>query len=44
MVSEAPSDVFPRRRFTADEVLRMVELGLLDDGPNVELLEGELVA
>jgi Uma2 family endonuclease len=32
-----------RRRFTADEVLRMVELGLLQDGPNVELLEGELV-
>lgn len=31
-----------RKRFLADEVLRMVELGLLND-ENVELLQGELV-
>ncbi len=31
------------RRFTADEVLRMVELGVLDEDEPVELLDGELV-
>lgn len=33
----------PRRRFTAQEVLRMVETGILSDDEPVELLDGELV-
>jgi Uma2 family endonuclease len=32
----------PRRRFTADEVYRMVEVGILDEDERVELLDGEL--
>ena len=34
---------FPRRRFTVDEVNRMVEDGILDEDEPVELLDGELV-
>lgn len=33
----------PRRKFTADEVERMVEAGILAGDERVELLEGELV-
>lgn len=33
----------PRRRFTVQEVLRMVETGILSDDEPVELLDGELV-
>src|SRR6266545_6472926 len=32
-----------RRRFTAEEVLHMVEAGILDPDERIELLEGELV-
>lgn len=32
-----------RRRFTVDEVLRMVELGVLGEDEPIELLDGELV-
>ncbi|MFO0681171.1 MAG: Uma2 family endonuclease [Sandaracinus sp.] len=32
-----------RRLFTVDEVLRMVDAGVLDEDEHVELLEGELV-
>ena len=31
------------KRSTADEVLRMADLGMLDEGEPVELLEGDLV-
>ena len=31
------------RRFTADEAMRMVELGILGDDEHVELLDGVLV-
>ncbi len=34
---------FPRRAFTADEVLRMQEIGLLDEDERFELIEGEIV-
>ncbi|MCA9488811.1 MAG: Uma2 family endonuclease [Myxococcales bacterium] len=34
----------PRRRFTADEVLRMVDAGILDEHEPVELIDGELIA
>jgi Uma2 family endonuclease len=33
----------PRRRFTVDEVLRMLQDGILHDDEPVELLDGELV-
>jgi Uma2 family endonuclease len=33
----------PRRKFTADEVYRMLEAGILEEGPGLELLEGDLV-
>lgn len=36
-------DTPPRRRFTVDEVLRMVEVGILQEDEPLELLEGELV-
>ncbi|MCB9744147.1 MAG: Uma2 family endonuclease [Alphaproteobacteria bacterium] len=32
-----------RRRFTADEVLRMVEVGIIEEDEPIELLDGELV-
>ncbi len=34
----------PRRRFTADEVARMVEAGILAEDEHLELLDGELFA
>lgn len=39
----ATSDRPATRRFTADEVWRMVEIGLLDEDEPYELLDGELV-
>lgn len=33
----------PRRKFTADEVHRMLDAGVLEEGPGLELLEGDLV-
>ena len=41
-VEALPPDL-PRRLFTVDEVMQMVEQGILDEGEHVELLEGELV-
>ncbi|MCB9881907.1 MAG: Uma2 family endonuclease [Planctomycetes bacterium] len=35
--------IFPIRRFTVDEVMRMVDAGLLDDGERLELIDGALV-
>ena len=32
-----------KRAFTADDVRRMVEAGILDEGEHVELVEGELI-
>jgi len=43
MVAEATATDFPRRRFTADEVMRMAEQGILGEDERVELLDGELV-
>jgi Uma2 family endonuclease len=37
------SPAFPRRRFTGDEVTRMVEVGILSKNDKVELIEGELI-
>jgi Uma2 family endonuclease len=37
------ADILERRRFTATEVSRMVEDGILDEDEPVELVEGELV-
>jgi len=34
---------FPRRAFTVDEVLRMQEIGILDEDERFELIEGEIV-
>lgn len=39
----ALAEQLPRRRFTADEVLRMVETGVLSEDEPLELLDGELV-
>lgn len=38
----APLDI-PRHRFTADEVLRMVDVGILTKDDRLELLDGELI-
>jgi Uma2 family endonuclease len=43
MTSEASAMDFPRRRFTVDEVSRMVDQGILGEDERVELLEGELL-
>lgn len=37
------AEPLPTRRFTVEEVLRMVELGILDEDEPIELLDGELV-
>lgn len=39
----AQETAWPRHAFTVDEVLRMVESGILDEDAHVELLEGDLV-
>ena len=36
-------DGVAKRAFTADDVRRMVEAGILDEGEHVELVEGELI-
>ena len=41
--AEHSPDVPERRRFTADELLRMEELGILHEDENVELLDGEII-
>ena len=35
--------VWPRHVFTVEEIERMAEAGAFDEGPKVELLDGELV-
>jgi Uma2 family endonuclease len=45
-VTELPPSVAtqtPRRRFTVDEVMRMVETGLIGEDEPLELLDGELL-
>ncbi|WP_075215572.1 Uma2 family endonuclease [Mongoliimonas terrestris] len=37
------ADGLPRRAFTVAEVERMVEVGLIEEGERVELVEGELI-
>jgi Uma2 family endonuclease len=39
----ALAEQLPRRRFTAEEVWRMIETGVLSEDEPLELLEGELV-
>jgi Uma2 family endonuclease len=36
-------DGYPRRAFTADEIWRMQDLGILDDDEGFELIEGDIV-
>ena len=38
-----PSPDLPRRLFTTQDVLRMVEAGVMQEDENVELIEGELL-
>jgi Uma2 family endonuclease len=38
------ADGLPRRKWTAAEVAKMLEVGLLEDGDHFELIGGELVA
>ncbi|NGM50645.1 Uma2 family endonuclease [Caulobacter sp. 602-2] len=38
-----PAETVTPYRFTYDDVLRMVEAGILSDDANVELIEGELI-
>lgn len=42
MLADPPLLDARRRRFTADEVLRMVEAGVLDEAEPLELIDGEL--
>ena len=42
MATEA-ADMVARRRFTLEEYRRMGEVGILDEGERVELIEGDLV-
>ncbi len=40
---ELASEPYARRRFTADDVMRMLAAGVLHEGERVELIEGELI-
>ena len=42
-ISAPPTEHSPRRLFTCDEVMRMVEAGIIGEDEPVELLDGELV-
>ena len=42
-MASAREAAWPRHEFTADEIERMAALGAFDEGPKVELLDGELV-
>ncbi len=42
-MASAREAAWPRHEFTADEVERMAATGAFDEGPKVELLDGELV-
>ncbi len=41
--STTAGDGYPRRAFTADEIFRMQDLGIIDEDENFELIEGDLV-
>lgn len=43
MEATAESTALPRHKFTVDDVLRMVELGILREGSHIELIEGDLI-
>jgi Uma2 family endonuclease len=42
-MASAHEAAWPRHRFTVEEIERMAEAGAFDEGPKVELLDGELV-
>jgi Uma2 family endonuclease len=42
-MANAHEAAWPRHRFTVEEIERMAEAGAFDEGPKVELLDGELV-
>jgi Uma2 family endonuclease len=42
-MASAREAAWPRHEFTADEIERMAAIGAFDEGPKVELLDGELV-
>jgi len=42
-MASAHEAAWPRHEFTVEEVERMAEVGAFDEGPKVELLDGELV-
>lgn len=42
-MASVPASPERTRLFTVDEVLRMVEVGIIDPGEHVELLDGEIV-
>jgi Uma2 family endonuclease len=42
-MASAHEAAWPRHRFTVAEIERMAEAGAFDEGPKVELLDGELV-
>jgi Uma2 family endonuclease len=43
VVAHSADELPPRRGFSADDVRRMVEAGILAEGENIELIDGELV-
>jgi hypothetical protein len=42
-MASAHEAAWPRHVFTVEEIERMADAGAFDDGPKVELLDGELV-
>jgi Uma2 family endonuclease len=42
-ITHATEDLPPRRAFTALDISRMVDAGVLDEGERIELVEGEIV-
>jgi Uma2 family endonuclease len=43
VVATTAAEVLPRRAFTVDDISRMIEAGIISEGENIELVEGDIL-